>query len=295
MKECKIIRDLFPSYMDGLTAESTNQYIQEHLNNCEDCKKVLETMQKDIKLNTTKKDSKEVKYIQKYSKKMKILKVLLLAILLIFVLSYVRKAIILVSLSSKVNKYTSSTNYYKKSVDYTSYDDSITTIESYVKNEKIIDRFKLLSETQKINNTNYFNGKTVNNYCEIEFDEETEQLKSRKTAQLNQDRELLAFIPNYFDMSNPVMFFALPLFSSIESDKCNGRDCYRITVAWFNDNYDNICYVEKETGLLIRMLTHTTGPDNIKYDAITNLEYKFDVVTDEDFIEPDISEYEIQE
>ena len=97
---------------------------------------------------------------------------MLLAILLIFVISYIWKAVILVSLSNKVSKYTSSTNYYKKSVDYTSNDDSIITIESYVKDEKIIDRFKFLSETEKINNTNYFNGSTVNSYCEIEFAED---------------------------------------------------------------------------------------------------------------------------
>ena len=57
MKECKIIRDLFPSYIDGLTNEETNQYIEEHLNNCEHCKKILEDMKKELKLDTIQKDS----------------------------------------------------------------------------------------------------------------------------------------------------------------------------------------------------------------------------------------------
>lgn len=294
-KDCKIIRDLLPSYIDRLTNENTNQYVEEHLGECSECKTVLENMQKILGTDATMKNSKEVKYIKKYNKKMKILKITLLAILLIFVLSYTRKLIILISLSNKVDEYTNSTNYYKKTVRYNGYDDSIMTIENYVKDEKIIDKFKLLSEFMTVNNTNYFNGEKVNSYYEIEFDEETEEYKSRKTVQLNQERELLAFIPDYIDMSNPAMFFGLPLFSSIKSDKCDGKDCYRIAVTWFNNNYDNIFYIEKDTGLLIRMLGHTTGTDNVKYDSISNLEYKFDVVTDDDFIEPDISEYEIEE
>ena len=44
MKECKIICDLLPSYIDGLTTEDTNQYIEQHLDNCKDCKEVLEEM-----------------------------------------------------------------------------------------------------------------------------------------------------------------------------------------------------------------------------------------------------------
>lgn len=294
-KDCNIIRDLLPSYIDGLTNEETNQYVEEHIKECNECKTVLENMKKMLETETTDKNSKEVKYFKKYNKKMKTLKITLLAILLIFVLSYVRKMVILVSLSNKVDEYTISTNYYMKSANYSGYDDSIITIESYVKDEKIINRFKLLSETNKINYTNYFNGKTVNSYAEIEFDEETEEQKSRKTAELNQEKELLAFIPDYIDMSHPVMFFGLPLFSSIESDKCDERDCYKITVNAFGDNYDTVYYIEKKTGLTIRILGHTTGTDSLKHDNITNLQYKFDVVTDEDFIEPDLSEYEIEE
>ena len=54
MKECKIICDLLPSYIDELTTEDTNQYIQQHLGNCRDCKKALEEMKKDyfIKLQS---------------------------------------------------------------------------------------------------------------------------------------------------------------------------------------------------------------------------------------------------
>ncbi|WP_312117856.1 zf-HC2 domain-containing protein [Brevibacillus reuszeri] len=46
---CKIVQDLLPNYIEGLTSNITNQAIQEHLATCEDCRKVLESMTKETK------------------------------------------------------------------------------------------------------------------------------------------------------------------------------------------------------------------------------------------------------
>ena len=53
-KKCKIVQDLLPNYIEKLTNEETNQFIEEHLKECDECKKVLENMQKDIQLNAEK-------------------------------------------------------------------------------------------------------------------------------------------------------------------------------------------------------------------------------------------------
>lgn len=45
MNECKIIADLLPTYCDGLTGLETNAYIEEHLQSCLECRKLLERMQ----------------------------------------------------------------------------------------------------------------------------------------------------------------------------------------------------------------------------------------------------------
>ena len=42
---CEMIRDLFPSYIDGLTSEKTNEQIRGHLEGCEACRAVLASMQ----------------------------------------------------------------------------------------------------------------------------------------------------------------------------------------------------------------------------------------------------------
>ena len=63
INECKIVQDLLPNYIENLTNEETNKYIEEHLKKCENCKKVLENMKKDIQVNDLKRTKKEVKYI----------------------------------------------------------------------------------------------------------------------------------------------------------------------------------------------------------------------------------------
>ena len=37
--KCEIIRDLLPLYIDGLTSKESNQEIEKHLKNCEECQK----------------------------------------------------------------------------------------------------------------------------------------------------------------------------------------------------------------------------------------------------------------
>lgn len=300
MKECKIICDLLPSYIDGLTTEDTNQYIEQHLDNCKDCKEVLEEMRKDFKTDIIKKDTREVKYIKKYNMKMKILKFILLGILLMFLFSYIRKVIILVGLNNKSNKYTNSSNCYMKTINFTSAAEIMTTLENYKKDGKYIRKIKSLSERSKVTTTEYYNGENLNVYNEIEFEENDGEHLLRKTASLNSDKHVIyePIIPNMIDICHPIRFLGMPIFSTISSEKCNGKDCYRIVLYSFGDNDGTIYYIEKETGLLLRSIGVSSmyaKVDGEKYDMITDYQYEFNVVTEEDFIEPDISEYDIED
>ncbi|WP_103107201.1 zf-HC2 domain-containing protein [Brevibacillus reuszeri] len=46
---CKIVQDLLPNYIEGLTSDITNQAIKEHLSTCDDCRIILDTMTKATK------------------------------------------------------------------------------------------------------------------------------------------------------------------------------------------------------------------------------------------------------
>ena len=55
-------------------------------------------------------------------------------------------------------------------------------------------------------------------------------------------------------------------------------------------------YIDKETGLAVKNQNGAVVDANgVKTPIIMDYEYKFDVVTDEELVEPDISEYEIQQ
>ena len=41
---CEVIQDLMPSYIDGLTSPVTSRVVEEHVEGCEKCRKVLEHM-----------------------------------------------------------------------------------------------------------------------------------------------------------------------------------------------------------------------------------------------------------
>ena len=49
-KQCKIVQDLLPTYIEDLTSEETNQYIEEHIKNCNDCEQALLDMKGELKL-----------------------------------------------------------------------------------------------------------------------------------------------------------------------------------------------------------------------------------------------------
>ena len=89
-RDCKIVQDLLPNYIEQLTNEETNQFINEHLLECDDCKNVYNKMIKELNTNKKSKiDSTKVNYFKKYNKKLRIFEistiVLLIAAVSIFV------------------------------------------------------------------------------------------------------------------------------------------------------------------------------------------------------------------
>ena len=82
-RDCKIVQDLLPNYIDGLTNEETNLFIEVHLKECSKCKQIFENMKQDLTVDKPAKDSREVRYIKKYNKKLKILKLAVFFLLII--------------------------------------------------------------------------------------------------------------------------------------------------------------------------------------------------------------------
>ena len=63
---CEVIRDLFPSYIDGLTSEASNQAVEEHVTNCEECRKLLSSMKGGEEAFAPEEpEKKEIDYLKK--------------------------------------------------------------------------------------------------------------------------------------------------------------------------------------------------------------------------------------
>lgn len=87
MKNCKIVQDLMPSYVEKLTSEESNKFIEEHLKECKECNNILDSMKADVKLKKVETPKEEIDYMKKAKKKMNIAKkILTLIIIVIFAL-----------------------------------------------------------------------------------------------------------------------------------------------------------------------------------------------------------------
>ena len=83
---CDVIRDLFPSYIDELTSEVTNSLVEEHVDGCENCKRVLAAMKnQEAEPVETAKEKEEIDFLKKTRSRNR--KKLLLAIVVVLLVS----------------------------------------------------------------------------------------------------------------------------------------------------------------------------------------------------------------
>lgn len=92
--DCRIVQDLLPSYVDGLTCEYTNQEVEAHVADCLECAEVLKRMQ-EPEMHIV--EEAEVNYMKKIQKRMSKWKaasgtfvVLFLSVILLGVVLYSR-------------------------------------------------------------------------------------------------------------------------------------------------------------------------------------------------------------
>lgn len=68
---CEIIKDLLPLYHDGVCSSESRSFVETHLDNCENCKAELQTMNTILFDNNTEKNMKEAEAVQHLSIKWK--------------------------------------------------------------------------------------------------------------------------------------------------------------------------------------------------------------------------------
>ncbi len=269
-KLCNIIKDLLPSYVENLTNDETNNFIESHIANCPECKEFLENMRKEIEVNSPKKEEKNFKYIKRYSKRLKIFRNILLIIALVFILIVARKFIIITDLSNKANNIQKFTNYHIQLECYI--DKTLIMAEKYNKD-------KISLSTNKI----YYidNPNNIEEY--INYISDNENLKLVKNMQQQNlstfDKDIGLDITNYtlgFYTPFKKLYFALT--TSIQNVTLSDKQCYLLKI----DNTER--FIDVETGATVKYI------DN-DLNQVIDYHYEFDTVTDEDVELPDTTGY----
>lgn len=231
-------------------------------------------------------------------KKGKIVIILLIIILIAFTIMILRNLLIFINLYKKLSHYKNQDNYYIHSIYYQG--ESTTEFLNYKK-----DNTNLLITYI---NTHEFNA-TIKDYKKN--DVITEYITHRtndnltKQVRMNSELDMSLKVIDYLDnltfsekCKNAILFW-------IKSEKYNGKEVYRLS----SKNFKNILeynqgveefLVDKETGLVIYIDMGVREKQNqygeIEYsNDFVEYNYVFEKVTDEDMIEPEISEYEVIE
>lgn len=279
---CKIVQDLLPSYIEKSTDEETNKFIEEHLNLCDKCKNIYNELLKNANEKEKTNTKKEIKYMKKYKNKMSILKTILIVILLLVVIYVGRNMIVLCSIQNKASKYYNSNNYHIEMYSYNSTDTSV--LEVYKKDNKFMQRASSYnSEGIIIETLDYTDGRSTNVYI-IDTNGKEFRVKSEPVNIYITPKNV-----NYAGISNLLEFLLKSVTSQITTVKCNGKDCYKI------DTLGMTTYVDKETGLAIRVINTSMSFRDEDYSkmesSVDDIFFEFNEVTDEDFIEPDRSDF----
>lgn len=255
--ECEMVRDLLPNYIEELTSEKTNKVIEEHLENCKDCRKVYQSMKVDlnIKENEDIRNKTKVKIFRKINKRIKILETIIITIIVIYLGIYTKNLIILnkmVDLSESNNF----NNYYQKSI--------ITNEKYSCRSEYYQNNDNFLNISIRTNSDNTID-KIVKGKFKGEYFYYYEENGIDKTSEYNPSIETKL----HWRFTNKAGNLGLALIPTIvKSSSIGKKECYRVELE------NDIFFIDKETGMEIKKIY---SGDNTVYDD----EFSFGTVTDE--------------
>ena len=300
-KECKIIQDLLPNYIEKLTNKETNSYIEEHLEICVNCKNTYEKMKNEIQLENKKTgkklDKREVNFFKRYKNKLRVLRIIILIIILAFAISAVRKMYIVGDLYNKAEQIVKNTNYHREIASMS--EGNFTKTEIWATDNKIKMILKKF-ENDKIEIREVYGtkkGRMENSDIDAYIINEYTTINGEKTAKLNKEIQIGVEPQTPFYVENKFQLFLYAILSSVKSTTFYGKECYYITnyKEPFSINEAGM-YLDKETGLPISYAGYETEFTDSGLGRIPAAEYKyeFNTVTEDNFVEPDLSEYKVE-
>ena len=84
-RDCKIVQDLLPNYIEKLTNEITNEFIEEHIETCGECKKAIQYITRKVEVEELDQEE-EINYLKRLNKKVK-MKIAVVSLIVIIIAS----------------------------------------------------------------------------------------------------------------------------------------------------------------------------------------------------------------
>lgn len=279
IRDCELVKDLLPNYIDNLTSKETNEFIETHILECSECKLLLDKMRNSNVLDEEVKSKKFVNFAKKYNKKLKIFKFISLIILSLILFHLIRNLIIVVPLLHKRNEtLLNSNNYHYQMYSYNS-KDYLSLYDTYRKDGKYLETWSSINiktgdSTPKF--LHYYDG---DNLYEYNIDDRT-GIKYYTVSELEN-----VVTPIFMDSNDGFNDFTsilgMVIFPRITSMYYHGKDCYRIDFS--RGHREQVTCIDKNSGLIIRGLTSD--------DATLDFYVDLNSVTDEDLTVPNIEDY----
>jgi hypothetical protein len=269
-KECRIVEDLLPNYIEGLTNEVSNEFIETHLKECSACKIGRQRMIDELEVKVVHNKEKEIDFMKAYRRKMNILKGIIGVIIIleiIFLGDLVRKFLV-------INKYKiqmeqkNPENYYIKLIN----NEDKTFIESWTKEDTSLNKI-ILEDREQIRYSDAENAWLIIN-----------DKKEKIAIKMDRNKMGAASISIGYDsifMENIWEAIQYAFNSKVTSEVYKGIECYRV----YKNEYEQT-YINKEDFRPIRIVNGSTD---------YSYEYVINEVTDEQVEFPDISGYEIRD
>lgn len=287
-RDCNLVRDLLPNYVENLTNDDTNLFIENHLKECSECSNILSAMKNGENKNEEIKSKKFVKFSKKFRKKYKLWKSIVLIIILLFFVHFIRNFIILTSQYKHMEEHINMNNYHVRRYLY--FLDNIILENVYYKDGKAL-------YIACISYTNHFDDTTtvpVRDYIEFYDDKHytystdpVSKIKYYHVSDYDYTHDYNITLAS--DKPSLLSFILQSAFCRIDSTRCNGVDCYRIISNI--DGYNQYSYFDKKTGFPVRGSNPVTLDNDQKYLGTCDLFIEFGTVTDEDLQVPNRNEY----
>ena len=283
--ECEIVYDLLPNYIEHVTNETSNEFIENHISGCENCRRLYN----ELRVGTNSKDTqtREINFLKKYKRHLNTIKIIFILVIVLILATFagkwLKKYNILKEISETSQSNQSINNYHIIEYYYT--EGHILKMEQFKMDEKNKFTYTMETEDGTVTETTYSHKVNDNEYIGTTYIENGENRSVRENVKIN--REL--FKDSVLYNANIKDLLRYSFDATIKTTTFRDRECYYINnlPILTGEKYERV-YFDKATGLMIG-----SSQVDSSQNSATPIEavYEYNVVTDKDFIEPDILNY----